>query len=46
MLAEIVIAVLVSLDVILLVRAYRANFAYKPRARLRGAVSRLIYLMR
>jgi len=34
--AEMIIAALVSVDVILLVRAYRANVAYKPRARRRG----------
>jgi len=33
MLADIIIAAVVSLDVILLVRVYLANIAYKSRAR-------------
>ncbi len=36
MLAEIIIATVVSLDVILFVRAYRADVAHKPRMKQRG----------
>ena len=39
MLAEIIIAALVSLDVILFVCAYRPNVAYKSRAQQRGGDS-------
>ncbi len=36
MLADIIIAALITLDAILFVRAYRADVAHKPRMKQRG----------